>query len=118
MSAQDMRRRVVIEVEIDPALSVNGSYSFPAHWRLRLLPCRGGVRLLTTSRVFNDTPHATPESLCAVLGNRALDCAIAAGECVPGSATWQYREDRMWFYLLAARAVREDPRILRLWGLA
>ena len=117
MSARDMRRRVTIELEIDPALVAGAGYAFPAHWRLRLLPCCGGVHLLTQGGVFGNTPHATPASLCAALGDRALDCAIAAGECVPGSATWQYREDRMWFYLLAARAVREDPRILRLWGL-
>lgn len=126
MSARDLRRAVTIELVIDPALiprieddsladaALQGLYQFNP-WRLRLVPCKGGVAL----RMFppQTVVHKSPESLAAALGDKALDCAIRAGECV-GTATNRYHEDRMWFYLLAAHAVREDPRILRMWGLS
>ena len=130
MSARNLRRPVSIVLEIDPALvprvpTLGGNapariYSVPAYWRLRLIPCRGGVRLHTPGgQCGPDAPpiHATPDDLAAELGDRALDASLRAGECTPGTATHTYREDRMWFYLLAVRAVHHDPRIRRLWGL-
>jgi hypothetical protein len=112
-------RSVWIALEVDPTLvQENDSWSrirsrmYKNFFRLRLVPCKGGVRLgWGASRIYR-----TPESLAGALCSRALDWSIRAGEAYPGTATWQYREDRWRFYLAAARAVREDPRCLGLWG--
>jgi hypothetical protein len=127
MSARNLRRVVTIELEIDPALVPARADSddplvaawtrdlYAHSWRLRLVPCAGGVRL--ARRDCAQAIHRDPGSLAAALGDLALDAAVAANDYLPPCATRVYWEDRMWFYLLAARAVREDPRILRLWGL-
>jgi hypothetical protein len=123
-----LTRPITIRLEPDPEL-------IPAHcgpkwtarmmagystFRLRLLPCKRGVRLITgpnTDRLCRlDRVHESPESLAAALGARALDAQVALNEAPEGTALHAYRSDRLWFYLLAIRAVYNEPKIARLWA--
>lgn len=125
MSARDLIRGAVIELELDPALIPQSSTPhvdvwirmvyFARDWRLRLSPCKGGVRFLRLA--YAHVIHATPASLAADLEHLGNYAATTA-EIYPPSATRTYWEDRAAFWRLAARAVCEDVRILRMWGLA
>jgi hypothetical protein len=83
-------------------------------FRLRLIPCKGGARLVIGGKA--GPVHTTPESLAAALGERALDAQVALNGAPEGTALHAYRSDRLWFYLLAIRAVYNEPKIARLWA--
>ena len=125
MSARDLCRGAVIELELDPALIpqkgdpivdawIRGAYQ--CDWRLRLSPCKGGVRFLRLAHAHKI--HATPASLAGSLEDLAQTSAGVASGYPPDCATRVYWEDRAAFWRLAARAVCKDPRILRMWGLS
>jgi hypothetical protein len=123
-----LTRPITIRLEPDPALipaplskPLRAStladrlavYKGPA-FRLRLIPCKRGARLMIGGKA--GPVHTTPESLAAALGEHALDAQVALNDAPEGTALYAYRADRLWFYLLAIRAVYNEPKIARLWA--
>jgi hypothetical protein len=118
-----LTRPITIRLEPDQALIPQPLPSMPTLWariyrldvfRLRLVPCKGGARLMIGGKA--GPVHTTPESLAAALGERALDAQVALNGAPEGTALHAYRSDRLWFYLLAIRAVYNEPKIARLWA--
>jgi hypothetical protein len=119
-----LTRPITIRLEPDPALipwhcGPKTTECLLAHYRsaafrLRLIPCKGGARLVIGGKA--GPVHESPESLAAALGARALDAQVALNEAPEGTALHAYRSDRLWFYLLAIRAVYNEPKIARLWA--
>jgi hypothetical protein len=118
-----LTRPITIRLEPDPALIVPGHCAryvatmmacYRGAFRLRLIPCKRGARLMIGGKA--GPAHTTPESLAAALGERALDAQIALNDAPEGTALQAYRSDRLWFYLLAIRAVYNEPKIARLWA--
>ena len=116
MGPMTMTTCVKIVFELDPAMchaALQPAYS-RATRPLRLVPCKGGVRLHRAGRAGNT--HASPESLACELCALASRARTKAWFSYPNATTHDYWLDCWGFLLEAARQVTRHPAILALWG--
>ena len=110
-------RTVTIALELDsPDLTIGMEAEYARAARpIRLVPCKGGVRIQRAGS--SSHVYATPADMACELVRLAWT-AWRKGFGLEGTATGDYWLDCARFLTQAAKLVRRDARILRLWGLA
>lgn len=120
MSARTLRRPVTIALDVDPDLVPSGhGCEYPRRFKLRLVPCKGGVRI-DHSIVCGIDVDASKEDAAYRLADLAVYAAQTSADMrrLGGLSFWGrlYYSDRANFYLTAAQLCLSDARIAALWG--